>query len=119
MANFETVAPPASNVLPAVPPDGGAGIPGGRSLPPAGRNGSARCQGDGLQTRAPANIGTSLAGVAGQPSILSDTPASATTELGNDGVPTVFQTSIGDGSALVSGDADGAGNSAAHPARRG
>jgi hypothetical protein len=106
-------APPPSNTIKTATPDAGSGIPGGRSLPPAGRNGNIRCFGNNLSNVTPAAVSTN-----------DDNPpvGADSTQLSYDGVPPVGMTAIGDNSGAnvvtqLSLDSDGAADASAHPGR--
>jgi hypothetical protein len=116
--SYETTAPAAPNLLPNAVPDAGAGVVGGRSNPPYGRNGNIRNQGDNLNTRLPNGQGATLTGSAG--AVVSDNPPAGNdaTQLAYDAPPVVGMTGgIGDGSAVVTLDGDGANNSSRTPGR--
>jgi hypothetical protein len=129
--SYETTAPPSANTLNAVPPDGTGGVPGGRSMPPAGRNGSSRCQGDNWNTRNPAVLGVTIAGATPSNSngaVLSNNPPvpseGDSSQLSYDAPPPLDMSQVGDNSGdtgsvtpTVGMDGDGAGNASAHPAR--
>jgi hypothetical protein len=123
--SYESTAPPAPNTLGTVTPSGGSGVPGGRSLPAHGRNGSIRCQGDNLNSRLPNGLGATLTGSAG--AIVGDNPPvpneGNSTQLSYDSVPPVGMTAVGDNSGAnvangqLSMDSDGAANPSKSPGR--